>query len=291
MHTSSLHWICTGTEHGVSVGAGVVKKVGSRVKGFSEGHKVLLSFNHCRRCRNCEKELPGYCVQMMDRNWSGTRPDGSKTLHALNGQSVHASFFGQSSFSRLALVNVSCLVKIPQTTALEMFAPLGCGVQTGYGTIVNTLNLDKDSSIAVFGAGAVGLSAIMAAKSREAAVIIAVDLNPQRLQLAHELGATHVLQGGKADVTEKISRICGPYGLQYAVDTTGSSAVVETMICCLGVRGRAVCLGSTGPGKTAQFDVTKHLNMGKHVLGSVVGDSCPQKVSFGDTVKCVQSFE
>jgi Zn-dependent alcohol dehydrogenase len=159
-------------------------------------------------------------------------------------KAVYSSFFGQSSFARLATVHKSSIVKAPTDAKLELFALLGCGLQTGAGAILNTLNVQSGKTVAIFGVGSVGMSAVMAAKLRGAKEIIAVDLQQGRLDLAKRLGATQTLLGNDADLVSKIQQICPPNGVNYAVDCSGVPKVVETMIECLGTRGRAATVGA-----------------------------------------------
>lgn len=172
------------------------------------------------------------------------------------------------------------MVKVPQQTNLKLFAPLGCGIQTGSGVVLNTLNLQKGDSLAVSGCGAVGMSAIMAAKERGATPIIAIDLNEERLAIAKELGATHSINGGNGDVVSQIHQICPlPAGVKYAFDTTAVPRIIESMVEATGMRGKTVVVGATPLDKTIAIQPLKFLNMGKHFIGSVEGDSYPPEVS------------
>lgn len=211
------------------------------------GDKVLLSFAHCQECTQCKDGHPAYCHSFKSLNFGGTRPDGSSAMRRQEEQGGHAlysRFFGQSSFSRHTVVSMTSLVKVPDTTDLALFAPLGCGLQTGAGAVLNTLDVQAGSSVAVFGAGSVGMSAIMAAKMRKAKIIVAIDLQPSRLELASRLGATHTLLGSDPDIVAKMGELAPPNGVDYAVDCTGVPAVIETMIQALGSRGHAASVGA-----------------------------------------------
>ena len=172
----------------------------------------------------------------------------------------------------------SCLVKVPQDTDLALMAPLGCGIQTGAGAVMNTLDVKEGSTLAVFGVGSVGMSAVIAGKARGAKTIIAVDLQPARLELAKKLGATHGVIGS-GNVVADIREICPPVGVDYAVDCTGSTAVIVSMIDSLGTRGRGATVGAPGFGKMVSVDVMAHLTYGKEYVGCAEGDSLPSKVS------------
>ena len=201
-------------------------------------------------------------------------------MRGADGNPIHGNFFGQSSFSSFAVANRSTIIKVPEETDLKLLAPLGCGIQTGTGVVFNTLNLQHGDSLAVSGCGAVGMSAIMAAKVREAATIIAIDLNEERLTIAKELGATHTINSKDGDMMQQILQILPhPSGLKYAFDTTAVPKVIESMIEATGVRGKTVVVGATPLDQTVAIQPMKFLNMGKHFIGSVEGDSYPPEVS------------
>ena len=131
-------------------------------------------------------------------NFAGQRPDGSHALtSAASGDTLHDRFFAQSSFATYAIANERNTVKVRDDAPLELLGPLGCGIQTGAGTVLSALEVERRASFAVTGAGAVGLSAVMAARVAGATTIIAVDVVPARLDLARELGATHVINGAR----------------------------------------------------------------------------------------------
>ena len=259
-------------------GAGVVKRVGTDIKGIGPGDTVLISYNSCGTCRLCQQGSQAYCVNMMQLNFGGTRLDGSCTLRNDDGSSLHGNFFGQSSFSSLALVNGRCLVKVPDTVPLELYAPLGCGIQTGVGAIVNALNVQSGSTVAIFGTGSVGMAAIMGARIRRAKTIIGIDLEPGRLEIAMKVGATHVLRASGEDVVKQIREVCGGIGVSYAMDATGVPTVIETMIDCLDIRGRALTIGAPAPGSKVRVDVLAQLTMGRSYIGSNQGDAVSQEV-------------
>lgn len=220
---------------------------------------------------------------------TGRREDGSQPFTLPNGDKLFASFFGQSSFAKTAIVNGRSLVKVPALTDLALYSPLGCGIQTGVGTVMNILNVQKGQSLAVFGAGSVGLSALMAGKMLGASPIIAIDLHASRLQLSSELGATHTLLASdeSVDLVKEIMSICEPTGLAQAIDCTGSKRVVEQMIQCLGPRGKAASVGVPLPGTTVDVDLMSLMSNGKQYMGSRLGDSDPQKVRLSNRLQSV----
>lgn len=171
-------------------GAGVVEQVGKRVKGVTCGDHVVLSYQSCGRYRQCRSGHPADCERLWELNFGFERPDGSNATHR---SGVRGHFFGQSSFATHALATKRNLVKVPKDLPLEMLAPLGCGMQTGAGTVMNSLKASKGSSIAIFGTGAVALAAVMVAHIVGTDPIICVDMKPKPLEDALELVATHVI--------------------------------------------------------------------------------------------------
>ncbi|BCR95325.1 NAD(P)-dependent alcohol dehydrogenase [Aspergillus luchuensis] len=258
-------------------GAGVVVKTGSSITHLHADDKVLLSYAFCGDCVQCTSEHPAYCKQWVPSNFGQQRSDGSFTLSFPNGDPLRGNFFGQSSFASLAIVHASCVVKVDPECPLDRFAPLGCGFQTGAGAVMNTLDVQPGTSLAVFGAGSVGMSAIMAGRIRGAKTIIAVDLNQDRLDLAKKLGATHTISGADEDIVKQIQAICPPLGVQYAVDCTGVPAVVENAIQALGTRGKLATVGASTPGKTVKVDLFSQLVFGRQYVGCCEGDGQPEK--------------
>jgi len=254
-------------------GAGVVVATGSAVRKIRVGDHVALSFASCGACPQCEAGRPARCDNFLPANFLGRRADGSCTHHQ-HGQEINACFFGQSSFASHALVKERHVVKVPTDISLELLGPLGCGIQTGAGTILNHLNPQAGTAVAIFGAGAVGLSAVMAAKIAGCATIIAVDVQPARLALAKELGATHVINGREADAVERIKEITSA-GADYVVEATGLPDVVAQSIRSVRRMGQVALLGM------GRMDAPLPLVLGDLMTGAVIryvieGDSVPE---------------
>ena len=142
-------------------GAGVVEQVGKKVKSVKRGDHVVISYQSCGKCRACKGGRPAHCEHFYEANFGFARLDGS---NALQRSGVRGHFFGQSSFATYSLATERNIVKVPKDLNLEILAPLGCGLQTGAGTVMNSLTVSKGESIVVFGTGSVGLAAIMAAR-------------------------------------------------------------------------------------------------------------------------------
>lgn len=253
-------------------GAGVVEAIGDGVAGLAVGDHVVLSFASCGACRPCAEGHPASCDLFAPLNLFGASLDGSIVATDESGETVAARWFGQSSFARHTLVAERNAVKIDSDLPLELMAPLGCGLQTGAGTVLNVLKVKAGDSIAVFGTGAVGSSAIMAAAAAGCTTIVGIDLHPHRLELATELGATHVVDGRAEDVMEQVIASTGR-GVDFVVDTTGVNSVVAAAIGALCVRGVAALVGVGQPDLAIPGGA---LVMGKTVVGVIEGDSDPK---------------
>ncbi|MFI5469112.1 NAD(P)-dependent alcohol dehydrogenase [Streptomyces cacaoi] len=253
-------------------GAGVVESVGSAVTGVAPGDHVVLSFTSCGDCRNCHGGHPAYCATWLPLNLiGGRRADGTSTI-SRDGEPLGGHFFGQSSFAERALVDERSLVKVDPAVPLASIAPLGCGVQTGVGAVWNVLKPATGSTIVVLGAGAVGLSAVMAAALTPATTIIAVDRVAERLQLAKELGATHTVDASGTPLGEAVAEITGGQGADGIVETTGNTAVLRQGVDALAARGTLVVVGAPPFGSEVALDVNGLLG-GKRVVGLTLGDS------------------
>ena len=256
-------------------GAGVVTKVGSAVTRVAPGDRVLLTFTSCGRCANCRGGHPAYCATWVPSNLiTGQRDDGSHTVHR-DGRPIGAHFFGQSSFAQHAVADERSVVKVDPQAPLELLAPLGCGVQTGFGAVWNVLAPRPGSTLAVFGAGAVGLSAVMAAHLLPLAAIVAVDRVPHRLDLALELGATHAIDTETDDLAKALAGITGGRGLDHAVETTAVPGLLRAAVDALGARGSCAVIGAPPAGTEVSFEVQSLLT-GKRILGVTLGDGEPE---------------
>jgi aryl-alcohol dehydrogenase len=257
-------------------GAGVVESVGPQVVDLKPGDHVVLSYGACGWCNQCRSGFSGYCKDFFGLNFGGGDLAGKTAITDRDGGPLHGHFFAQSSFATYALARENNAVKVGQDAPLELLGPLGCGIQTGAGAVINSLRVSPGSSFASFGAGAVGLSAVMAARVAGATTIVAVDVVGSRLELALELGATHVVNSRDTDPIEKIREITGG-GTSFALESTGRPEVVAQGIEALGPRGALGVVGAPPLGTAAQFDVNNLLLGGRIIRGIVEGDSVPQQ--------------
>jgi aryl-alcohol dehydrogenase len=254
-------------------GAGIVADVGRRITKVAPGDHVVMTFNSCGHCPSCGANEPAYCHEFFPRNFFATRTDGSRAL-SQDGSPIYSNFFGQSSFATYALCHQRNVVKVPKEAPLELLGPLACGVQTGAGAVINALQVGPGSSFVVFGAGSVGLSAVMAAKVVGATTIIAVDINDVRLHMATELGATHTINSKQQNATTAIQTLTGA-GIEFALDTTGLATVIRVAVESLAPRGVCGMLGASPAGSQITLDEVHFMSGGRRLIGIVEGASVP----------------
>jgi aryl-alcohol dehydrogenase len=245
-------------------GAGIVEEVGKAVRGVKRGDHVVLSYQSCGRCRACKAGRPTHCDHFWDLNFGFARLDGSNALEA---SGVRGHFFGQSSFATHALATERNVVKVAKTLPLELLAPLGCGLQTGAGTVMNSLAVKRGASIAVFGTGSVGLAAVMAARIVGADPIIAVDMKAKRLALGRELGATHTINNANTELIRRIRTIAGG-GIDHVVEDTGDAELYRAGLDLLNRGGSMALLAGNGRAGA--------MPDGRKVLDVIQGDAVPQ---------------
>jgi aryl-alcohol dehydrogenase len=256
-------------------GAGVVREVGSEVRGVAPGDSVVLSFPSCGRCPRCLTGRTAYCDTIATLKFGCRRPDGSVATTDANGRPVGDHFFGQSSFSTFAVVDGRSVVTMPDDVDLRIAGPLACGVQTGAGTILDVLRVGPGSSVAVFGAGSVGLCAVMAAELAGATTIVAVNRRASRLELAREFGATHLVSPTDVDPVEAIREATGGRGVGYAFETTGKPDVLTQAVRSLDSLGTCAYVGTAAPGELGGIPMLEAMTKGLTVRGVLQGDSTP----------------
>lgn len=258
-------------------GAGIVEAVGPDVKTVEPGDHVVLSYLSCGACRCCSTGRQSYCEDIVTLNFSGSRADGTSPLKDVNGDRVNGSFFGQSSFATHAITHSRNTVKVSKDIDLKLLGPLGCGLLTGAGAIFNVLKPEPGSNLVVYGTGAVGLSAIMAAKSIGVTTIIAVDKNASRLDMAAELGATHTLNPAQTpDIVDAV-RALTKRGADYALETTAVPSVLRAGVDALAIPGTLGFVGAAPQGAEVPLDMPS-LMLGRKIIGIVEGDAVPAQL-------------
>lgn len=260
-------------------GAGIVRGVGDGVEGFATGDAVVIGFSSCGACPRCAEALPTYCTQFPALNYAGMRPEDGSTAVSANGARIASHFFGQSSFATHAIVRAGNLVKVDglTTVPLSLLGPLGCGLMTGAGAVMHSMDCKAGSSLLVFGGGPVGLAAVMAARIRECGTIILVEPMAQRRQVGLELGATHVIDPTAGPVVDAARSIL-PGGVDFAFDTSGVVPMIEAGLASLASHGMIGLVGvPRDPGATVSFSVSQVMTFGHRIIGIIEGDSVPRQ--------------
>jgi aryl-alcohol dehydrogenase len=254
-------------------GAGIVEAVGSAVTKVVPGDAVVIGFSSCGHCPRCQEHLPSYCREFPMRNYAGARPDGSGGI-SRKGKTLSANFFGQSSFASHALAEERNIVKIDAAAVrLEIAGPLGCGLQTGAGAVMRSMDCPPGASLAIFGGGPVGQAAVMAAAARACATIILVEPQAARRTMALELGATHVIDPAEGDVSAAIRAIL-PDGVDFALETSGQEPVVEAALASLGSHAMLGLVGvPPRPESSVAINLASLITYGHRIIGIIEGDS------------------
>jgi aryl-alcohol dehydrogenase len=264
-------------------GAGVVEAVGPLVSTIKAGDHVVVSFGWCGQCPSCSDGQISYCWHHMEMNFSGRRFSGKSwdipspiclPVENEKPEPISGAYFCQSSFATHAICTESNAVVVDRDVPLEIVAPLGCGLQTGAGAVLNTLKPQPGASIMITGAGTVGLAAVMAAKIAKCSVIVVIDINEQRLALARDLGATHTFNPREKDVPAAIHKLVAG-GVAFAIETTGNPKVLRDCVDSLQVRGVCGLIGGAKLGTEVSLEMT-HLLFGRTVRGILQGDSVPK---------------
>jgi len=251
-------------------GTGTVIAAGPRAC-IELGRQVVLTFASCTQCAHCASGRPAYCDQSVRLNMAGDRGDDASALR-LDGEPIRGGFFGQSSFATHVIANASNAIVLPEAVDPVLAAPLGCSVQTGVGAVLNTLTAGPADSIVVYGAGAVGLSAIMGARIAGCARIVAVDPIAERRSLARELGATGAVDPASDDPVGQVRDLTDG-GATLAVDTTARGEVITNALTVLRKCGSLALVGLGA--MTAELPVGLILANGLRVQGVIEGDSVP----------------
>ncbi len=252
--------------------SGIVESVGTSVTKVKPGDPVVLSYLACGHCEPCFEGSPSYCLDLYTCNFTAARFDASTTLRK-GDEVIHGNFFNQSSFATHALASERNTVKVPEDVPLELLGPLGCGIQTGAGAVMNSLNPRPGTTIAIFGCGSVGLAAVMGATVAGCAAIIAVDPNHLRLELARELGATHSIDPMQDDPIGVIQQITQS-GVHYSLECTGKPEVLRQAVDSLTLTGVCGLIGVSAVGTECPIDMNSIL-FGRSLRGIIEGDSVP----------------
>ncbi|EGX91589.1 alcohol dehydrogenase, putative [Cordyceps militaris CM01] len=250
-------------------GSGYVVRTGSAVKNVQPGDPVLLSFSYCGECHVCISGTPSHCVNFFDINFMG---------EPVFEGGIGGRFFGQSSLARHSIVSDKSVVNVSglglSRDDLKLLAPLGCGFQTGSGTVVNVAKAGPGDCVTVAGMGGVGFAAVMAAKNRGCKAIIGLDRVESRLALAKSLGATHTINTTNLemkDIVAQIKEASEGLGSTVSIDTTAFPALVSAQIEATRYMGKVIQVGTGMPDANLSLHMQSFMVSGKQYLGAVQG--------------------
>jgi aryl-alcohol dehydrogenase len=252
-------------------GAGIVRSIGAAVRSVRTNDRVVLSYLSCGECAECRGGRTASCAKLGPLCFAGCRADGSHAVCGRDGKQMSDRFFGQSSLATWAVANERNLVIVPSDLPLELMAPLGCGIQTGAGAVWNELGVTPGASFAVFGAGGVGLSALLAARVAKAGTIVAIDRVASRLELASQLGATHVIDASKVEDVPAVIRSMIGDGVSFALDTTGAADVIGNAYRALRQRGTLGLVATASQMQTLVLPQLDLMTGCRRVMGIIEG--------------------
>ena len=229
--------------------AGVVEKVGSQVAYLKPGDHVIACLSvFCGYCEECMSGRPNLC----SNKEATQRAPGEAPRLSQKGQLIN-QFADLSGYAEKMLVHENALVKIGNDVPFDRAALIGCGVMTGVGAALNTAKVAPGSTVAVFGAGGVGLAIIQGARIAGARMIIAVDKFPAKLELAKKLGATHVVDASKGDAVSQIRALTGG-GVDYSFEAIGLKVAAEQAYESIAAGGIATIVGMVPLGQKVEVD-------------------------------------
>ncbi|KAM0791406.1 hypothetical protein ACM66B_005867 [Microbotryomycetes sp. NB124-2] len=258
-------------------GAGRVLAVGAGVTNVAPGDSVLLSFAYCDKCPACSIGSTHACANWGMLNFGKARSNGSVEVGTLkDGKRVHGAFFGQSSFSKHTLAKATSCVRVPAETDLKALAPMGCGMQTGAGAVLNVAQPRDDQSVMVSGLGAVGMAALFAAKQLNVNNIIAVDMNDARLEMAKRFGATHTVNPKNCDTVAEVQRLTDGKGADFAIECSGNVHASRAAFMSLALQGKQVQVGDSGVGELS-VPLSAFLQGLRAIIGCVEGNCDPKR--------------
>lgn len=249
-------------------GAGIIEAVGPGVDPGRVGEYVILAWRApCGECRFCETGQPNLCCGSLNAEKRMTTTDG-KTLNPV---------LGIGAFCTHTLVHAKQAIPVDKELPPAQMSLIGCGVMTGVGAALYSAGVRPGTSAAVFGCGGVGDSVIQGAKLAGATTIIAVDIDPQKLEWAKEFGATHTVNASEGDPVAKIKEITGGHGVNYTFEAVGIPQTLEQALFSRDLAGTCVFIGVPGPGPKLELDLQRFFDLGGNLRVSWYGDCLPTR--------------
>ncbi len=256
-------------------GAGVVEEVGPGVSSLKKGDHVVSVWRYsCGACEYCLTARPQLCPTGNEMRLNGSLSDGTKRFK--KGSTEIGHFLGVSTFSEYSVVSERSALKIRDDMPLDKAALVSCAVITGVGAVVNGAGARPGESVAVFGAGGIGLNAIQGARLVGAEPIIAVDVMQNKLDMAKKFGATHLVNASDEDAVERIRELTGGQGAHHAIEAIGNTEVAAQAFNAVRRGGTAVMVGITSPKSTAAIPTLDLVTQEKKLVGSLYGSSVPR---------------
>ncbi|PRB72366.1 S-(hydroxymethyl)mycothiol dehydrogenase [Arthrobacter sp. MYb213] len=246
----------------------VVSQIGENVTNVAVGDRVILNWRAvCGQCRACAKGQAQYCFNTANATQKMTLEDGTELSPAL----------GIGSFAEKTLVAAGQCTKVDEDADAAAVGLLGCGVMAGIGAAINTGEVKRGESVAVIGCGGVGVAAIAGAKLAGATTIIAVDLNPTKLETAKQLGATHTIDSSKSDPVEAIKELTGGFGADVVIDAVGRPETYKQAFYARDLAGRVVLVGVPTPEMKLELPLLDVFGHGGSLKSSWYGDCLPSR--------------
>ena len=255
-------------------GSGVVTELGEGVTTLAVGDHVVLSWvPPCGECRYCRAGHEARCQKVATVVAPlGVLFDGTSRL-SRDGEQLH-HYLGVSSFAEKVVVPASGAVKVRDDAPLDVIAVVGCAVATGVGAVLNTAAVEPGSTVAVIGCGGVGLNVVQGARLAGAERIVAIDVRPEKTQMALQFGATDRIDASQGDAVAQLRELI-PDGVDYAFDAIGRTTTTEQSIQMLGLGGAAVIVGLPPTGARASFEPLVLAEADQRILGSNYGSVRP----------------
>src|SRR5580658_6334156 len=248
--------------------AGVVESVGPDVVSVAPGDFVVLNWRAvCGVCRSCRRGRPWYCFDTFNATQKMTLSDGTPLSPAL----------GIGAFSEKTLVAAGQCTKVDPTARPEAVGLLGCGVMAGLGSAMFTGEVTRGDSVAVFGVGGVGCAAVAGALLAGAATVIAVDIDPRKLEFARQFGATHVIDASSEDVVERVRELTGGFGADVCIEAVGNPKVMEQAFYARDLAGTLVQVGVPTPDMRIDLPMIEFFGRGGRLKPSWYGDCLPRR--------------
>ncbi len=255
--------------------SGIVREVGQGVHDLKPDDHVVFSFVPlCGHCLPCATGRPALCEPGAAANTAGTLLSGRRPFSSRSGQEIN-HHLGVAAFAEHTVVAQESLIKIDSQLPLSTAALFGCAVMTGVGAVVNTARVEPGSTVAVFGLGGVGLSTIMGARAAGAETIFAIDLLPDKLELAASVGATHLINAGEEDPVTMIKDIMN--GVDYAFESVGNELVLQQAYAATKRGGTTITIGLPHPNKMFSIPAVSLVAEERTVKGSYMGSAVPRR--------------